>query len=140
MLLDIYVEIFKSDAITLKNLNDLAERLSKVAGHEPPWTGRYLNSILKGHKGFKMTKELDEAVVQLGMVLDGQSIIQAKLRPIQAYSINGNTPDGVIILGDSKRCDLGSCQVLFVKKSGNQRFCCEAHRLKYWEEKRADGH
>lgn len=134
MLLDIYIEIFKSDALTRNNLIDLAERLSKIAHKEPPWTWRYLNSILKGHKGFKMTKELDEAVVQLGMVLDGQSIIQAKLRPIQAYSVNGNTPDGVVILADVIRCYNPNCQLLFTKRSGNQKYCCDGCRKKHYKE------
>lgn len=136
MIEDLYQEIYKTPKFTKSNLIDLAERLSKIAHKEPPWTWRYLNSILKGHKGFKMTKELDEAVVQLGMVLDGQSIIQAKLRPIQAYSINGNTPDGVVILADVTRCHNPNCQLLFTKRSGNQRYCCEKCRRAAYREKR----
>ena len=134
MLLDIYIEIYRTDEISKNNLVDLAARLSDIAHKSPPWSWRYLNSILKGHKGFKMTAELDKALLIMGAVIDGQHILEARAHPVMVYSQNGNVQEGSIILGRSFHCK--HCQRLCVGKVPNQKFCCEECRKAWWEAER----
>jgi hypothetical protein len=105
----------------LSSLEELARALSKIAGKEPPWTARYLNSIILGHKGFSVTAELSQAIQVYAARLDEAHPLQALLVEITAYSINGRVRPGSIITGESKRCD---CGVLFVPHHPRQKYCC----------------
>ena len=115
---------------------ELGDRLAATIGKEPAWSYKTLDNML--HNRVKITGEMSEAIRIYGSVLDGQTEIQARLHPIQAYSINGSVKDGSVILGKSRHCDYSQCQLLFVPVVHNQRFCCKSHRLKYWGEKKAN--
>jgi hypothetical protein len=105
----------------LASLDELAVALSKIAHKQPAWSGRYLNSIILGHKGFSVTAELAQAIQVYAARLDEAHPLQALLVEISAYSINGNVKPGSIITGISTRC---SCGVLFVPHHNFQIYCC----------------
>jgi hypothetical protein len=56
----------------LERLAELAATLSREAGKEPPWTARYLNSILLGHKGFSVGGRLAQAMQALASRLESE--------------------------------------------------------------------
>ena len=105
----------------LKNLDELAGKLSRIAEHEPVWTARYLNAILRGHKGFSITKELGQAMEILAARRDGVHPLQVRLVEVSVFSVNGHVKPSSIILGESKHCD--GCQVLFVPVVPWQIYC-----------------
>jgi hypothetical protein len=105
----------------LASLEELAGALSKIVHKEPPWTARYLNSIILGHKGFTVTAELRQAIEVYAARLDDAHPLQALLVEITAFSINGSVQPGSIITGHSKRCD---CGLLFVPHHPRQKYCC----------------
>lgn len=105
-----------------RNLIELAETLSRVVGHEPPWTWRALNGIICKHKGFSVTKELGVAIQVVADRLDDVHPLQARLIQITAFSINGSVQPGSIITGHSERC---ICGTLFVPHHNLQRYCCK---------------
>ena len=114
---------------------ELGERLAATIGKEPAWSYKTLDNMLNNR--VKITGEMSEAIRIYGSVLDGQSEIQARLHLIEAYSINGNVPNGAVILGKSGHCHNRDCQLLFVGKSGNQIYCCEkCRRAEYRARKR----
>lgn len=104
----------------LASLEELAQALSKIAGKEPPWSARYLNSVILGHKGFSVTAELSQAIQVYAARLDEAHPLQALLVEITAYSINGRVRPGSVITGESKRC---ACGVLFVPHHPRQKYC-----------------
>lgn len=107
----------------IKNLDRLARRLSRLIGHKPFWTGRYLNGILLGHKGFGVTRELATAMQSLADRLDDTNPLQARLTEVHAvYSLNGNVQAGDIILGSRKSCE--GCSTWFVPRVPWQIYCC----------------
>lgn len=123
-----------------KNLTELAETLSKIAGHEPPWTWRTLNGIICGHKGFSVTKELSTAMEVFVAKSDGTHPLLPRLIKITAYSINGAVEPGSIITGKSIRCP--GCLVWFVPYSNLQIYCsqvCPGRPPKRRREVRAKG-
>lgn len=105
----------------MKNLRELAGTLSQIAKRDKPWTHRYLNSLLNGDSGFRVTPELDIALRVLATKLDGANPLQARLVEITAYSINGSVAPGSIITGKSTRCP--GCLVLFVPHNYFQVYC-----------------
>lgn len=119
----IYLEIYGplNAPGKMRNLRELAATLSKIAKREKPWTHRYLNSLLNGDSGFRVTPELDIALRVLATKLDGANPLQARLVEITVYSVNGHTKPSSIILGESKRCK--GCQVLMVPRVPWQDYC-----------------
>lgn len=105
----------------LASLEELAGSLSRIAGKEPPWTARYLNSVILGHKGFTVTAEMRQAIEVYAARLDQAHPLQALLVEITAYSVNGSVASGSVITGHSKRCD---CGLLFVPHHPMQKYCC----------------
>lgn len=106
-----------------KNLTELAETLSKIAGREPAWTWRMLNGIILGHKGFSVTKELGIAMEVFVAKSDGTHPLRPHLIEITAYSINGSVQPGSIITGKSTRCP--GCLTWFVPYSNLQKYCSQ---------------
>lgn len=129
LLKDLYTEIYgQSDEDTqrgdkMKNLAELAQMLSDIVKRNPPWTARYLNSILRGHKGITVSDELQTALNGLAAQQDKINPLQAMIIKITAFSINGRVQPGSVITGESKRC---ACGVLFVPYSNLQKYC---HKL-----------
>lgn len=107
----------------LASLEELAQALSRIVGKDPPWTARYLNSIILGHKGFTVTTELSRAIQAYAGRLDEAHPLQALLVEITAYSIDGAVQSGAIITGRSTHCD---CGVLYVPHHPRQKYCNSA--------------
>lgn len=128
LLQDIYTEIYGPIEQTgrLRNLAEMAETLSKLVGKEPPWTDRYLNGVIKGHKGFAISTEMERALHALAGRIEGQHPLQALTQPVQVLSINGYVKPGSIILGKTKRCE--RCQTPIVPRVPWQRYCCKECR------------
>lgn len=116
-----------------KNLTELAETLSKIAGREPAWTWRMLNGIILGHKGFSVTKELERAIHILSARLDGQPEVQARAREITVLTTNGIDP-GSIVFGHTTRC---YCQLPVVFNHPGRKYCFEECRLRARQERKA---
>ncbi|HXV98622.1 MAG TPA: hypothetical protein VEC93_09370 [Anaerolineae bacterium] len=112
-----------------RNLEELGWRMAKIIGRSEPWSYRALNGVLNGQSGYNLTEEMQRALQALTVQMDGGSPLQALIKPIQAYSINGHVKAGSIILGESRRCE--TCQVLFVPRVPWQKFCCPDHRESY---------
>lgn len=106
----------------MKNLRELADTLSKISNREKPWTHRYLNSLLNGDAGFRVTPELETALRVQADRLDGAHPLLARVVEITAYSINGSVQSGSIITGHSMRC---VCGTLFVPYHNLQKYCCK---------------
>lgn len=121
LLTNLYTEIYGPiDAPgKMKNLAELAETLSNLAGRKTPWSARALNSIIMGHSGFRVTDELNQAMAILAGQIDGQNPLQAKAKPMELLVI-GNVIPGSIVLGDTIRC-LG-CQIPFVPRVPWQKY------------------
>jgi hypothetical protein len=119
----LYRELYGDPAAPGKmaNLRELAVLLSDIVKREKPWTYRYLNSLLNGDAGFRVTPELEQALQVLATRLDNAHPLQAWLVKIEAYSINGAVQPGSIITGKSERC---ACGVLFVPHHHFQKYCC----------------
>ena len=126
-LLDIYIELYDTAQINGQNLSDLAQRLSRISGRVKPWSGDYLRILLKGYKGYTFTDDLIAAIQQLGAMLDGQTTLQATLRPVSVLGRNGDVTDGAVICGREQGCALPSCRVRFVRSSPRQICCCTEH-------------
>lgn len=105
----------------MNNLRELATTLSKIANREKPWTHRYLNSLLNGDSGFRVTSELDTALRVLTAKLDSSNPLEARLVEITVFSVNGHVQPTSIILGQSKRCK--GCHALIVPKVPWQLYC-----------------
>lgn len=123
LLKSIYTAVYGDLSATgrLASLDELARDLSKSIGKEPAWSGRYLNSVILGHKGFTVTEEMRKAIEIYAARLDEAHPLQALLVEITAYSINGRVRPGSVITGESKRC---GCGVWFVPHSNLQKYCC----------------
>lgn len=105
----------------MKNLRELATTLSEISKREKPWTHRYLNSLLNGDSGFRVTPELDTALRVLTAKLDSSNPLESRLVEITVFSVNGHVQPTSIILGQSKRCK--GCHALIVPKVPWQQYC-----------------
>lgn len=119
----LYDEVYKDKPGRLNNLHELAIVLSNIVKREKPWSGIYLNNLLKGYDGFRITPELERAINALAGRLDSQPPLQALItKEVKVYSING-LEEGSIVLAHSRRCL--NCLVLFVPVVHNQTYCCK---------------
>lgn len=124
-LIDIYKQVYGDLTAPgrLASLEELAATLSRIAGKEPAWTARYLNSVILGHKGFTVSAELSRTIQVYAARLDEAHPLQALLVEITAYSINGAVAPGSVITGKSRRC---ACGLLFVPHHPRQKYCTPA--------------
>ncbi len=126
LLQDVYNEIYGDTQNSRKdNLIELAARLSKLARRQKPWTYKNLDNIMEGRGAFRVTRELDRALMMLASQLDGGSPLKPLIREITMYTVNG-LDEYAIVLGHSKRCE--GCAVLFVPNVPWRRFCCDECR------------
>lgn len=130
LLHDLYLELYGplDGPGRLKNLAEMAETLSRLVGKTPAWTARYLNGILKGHKGFAISVDLEKALHALAGRIEGQHPLQALVKPVNVFSINGHVKAGSIILGETKPCH--GCHTPIVPRVPWQKYCCPECRVK----------
>ena len=128
-LMELYEYFYRTSELTRDNLSDLARRLSRVAGIEQAWQHRYLMSVIRGYKNVTPSEKLRRAIGILTAQLDDQSSLIAIIKgPVSVYSTNG-LQDGDIVLGHPQHCERPSCRIRFVRKSPNQKYCCEGCRI-----------
>jgi hypothetical protein len=132
ILLDVYQELY-GPKITLANLSELAQDLSRIVGRSRPWTGKFLHSIIKEYAGFSSTTHhLTKALNILAAQLDGASETQARAQEIHGLLAINELPVGTIILGQARRCARPGCTVHFVPTHPRQKYhskeCAEAVR------------
>jgi hypothetical protein len=122
--------------ITLANLSELAQDLSRIVGRSRPWTGKFLHSIIKEYAGFSTNGHLTKALLILTAQLDGVNEIQARAQETHGLLAINELPAGTIILGQARRCARPGCVVHFVPIHPRQKYhspeCAEAvRRRKY---------
>ncbi len=132
LLLEVYQELY-GPKITLANLSELAQDLSRIIGRSRPWTGKFLHSIIKEYAGFASTTEhLNKALTILAAQLDGASETQAMAQEMPGLLAINELPAGTIILGQARRCARPGCVVQFVPTHPRQKYhskaCAEAAR------------
>ncbi len=113
-----------------RNCKELAETLSKAVKRKKPWTHQYLCSILNDE--MPLRPALHRAVLIIGARLDGAPPLQARLREISVYTVNGLEP-GIIVFGKQTRC--GYCQVPILRNPHNRQYCCVECRVAKAKEK-----
>ncbi|MFN8458172.1 MAG: hypothetical protein U0401_26565 [Anaerolineae bacterium] len=132
LLLEVYQELYGAK-ITLANLSELAQDLSRIVGRSRPWTGKFLHSIIKEYAGFASTTDrLNKALHILAAQLDGASETQARAHEMPGLLAINDLPAGTIILGQARRCARPGCVVQFVPTHPRQKYhskaCADATR------------
>lgn len=133
-LAELYNQTYAKDSRKKKDcLIELADRLSKIAGRNRPWTWRFLNSLLNGDKGFSISLEMERAIHIAEARLDGQPEVQARSRAITVFTVNGIEPNS-IVFGHTTRC---YCQLPVVFNHPARKYCFEECRLRARAERKA---
>ena len=105
----------------------LAEQLSKIAGHTPPWTGRYVQSVAAGTLAPSAAFAL--AVDSYGASLDDVPTLVSYTVTVQILARPGAVVPGSIVLSESCPCEWPGCHTIFVPRVPWQRYCnAELHR------------
>jgi len=109
--------------ITKDGMEELGRQLAQVMGRKNPYSYRYIRSLIKGDKGFKQpSKRLRQAMDRLlAGQLDGHRVTNV--------TAIGNVAPGSLILADSKVCAYGPCEVNFVGRAWNSKYCSDGHKL-----------
>jgi len=132
MLKDLVDHIY-SKSPTDDDFTNFAETVSEIAGKKKPWKFKYMKGCYYEYANISPSKKLVRALQILANRLDGQGDLQSRVRPVaDIYSPNGLLPNSVI-LGSTVYC--AYCQVKFVPRSGNGKYCCKQHRRKFYREK-----
>lgn len=123
------------DLIPVAELEKMADRLSIMAGKDPPWGWRYLRNIL--NQKIDASPRLLSAIYALGAAYDGLPPIVAAARRMNLL-VTGNVTPGAVVLADSRKCANPACPVEFVPRSTGQRYCCPDCRARMNELRRQE--
>ena len=121
LLLDTYQALYGPE-IAISHLDDLAGRLSQIAGHHRPWTGKYLHSLIRGYDGFSANHDLVKALTVLGACLDGTDEVQARAHQVDNLLTVHDLPAGTVVLGHAQQCANPGCHVVFVATHPRQKY------------------
>ncbi len=116
-----------SALINIMALQEIADKLSKVANQNPPWSWRYLRNVI--NHNLEPSQKLVHAIFALGATIDGVPSLVASAKPIQVLAVGNITP-GAVVLADSRPCARPGCSVHFVPRVPRQRYCCQECRDK----------
>lgn len=111
---------FSPEKISCDDLQLVAEKLSKIAGKDDPWSWRYMRQVLNGQ--IKPSKVMEKAIIALGSTLDGIPAVLANTHQVTVQAL-GNVRPGTIIYGDSIPCGNPACKLFFIPKVWNQSTC-----------------
>lgn len=100
---------------------DMATRLSKIAGKDPAWGWRYVQSVASGT--VEPSKRFAKAVDALAVTMDGIPVQFAKSSPVTVYAETGTITEGSLVMAGSRRCATPSCTVMFVPNVPWRRHC-----------------
>jgi len=106
---------------TVDELHSMANKLSRVARHDPPWTWRYLRNILNGK--LQPSFEFDQAVEKLTEMSNGDGIKLGKVMTV--VWANKGIPQETVVFGDARQCKTPACKIWFIPKIWNQKYCCQ---------------
>lgn len=107
-------------ALSVEAKQEIANRLSEVAQHTPPWGWRYVHNFMAGN--VQAGHDFKAAIVGLAAMIDGMSLMVVQGRPVMVTAV-GTVRPGAIVYGDSRKCANVACPVHFVPRTWNQRFC-----------------
>lgn len=114
--------------LTVDQKTDIANRLSQIANRSDPWTWRYVHNVAGK---INASREMMDAILRLGAILDGAPESLAMGKPVQCIAI-GQVAAGALILADSRRCHNLQCGLQFVPTAHNQRYHSRACK-RAWE-------
>lgn len=109
-------------ALTPEGRTIIAERLSKIAGQDPPWGHRYIHNLLTGKQ--TPSARFAEATTGLLSILDGSDPRMVRTTPVQVYTIDKKVKPGALVLAASRSCANPRCPVEFVPVVPRQKYCC----------------
>lgn len=126
----------------LKNhelMDKVAARLSEVAGRAEPWGGLYPVNVLTEKIG--ASKAFKDALMTLVTTVDSVTIPDAYQGtvPVQVFALPGRIKPGTLILGASRNCARPACRVIFLPRSGNQRYHSPECRALHMKELKEQG-
>lgn len=113
---------------SVSDLETTAADLSRIVGKSPPWSARYLRSVINGT--LEPSRKLSKAVQILGATLDDTPQLLANVEPVTIYAPPGSIRPGAVILGKSKPCYNPTCPVYFVPVVPWQKYCTKDCRSK----------
>lgn len=110
-------------ALTVAAKQEIANRLSEVAGRAEPWEWRYVHNFMMHN--VKAGQQFKAAIAGLAAMIDGTPIQLIKGRTVAVTALGNITP-GAIVYGDSQKCANIACPVHFVPRVWNQKYCSPA--------------
>lgn len=103
---------------------DIARRLSQIAGKEKPWGWRYVQSVDHNTLGHEPSKSFVQAVEILAASLDsGVPEFVMATEPTTVYARPGAIHPNSIVLAESKPCVEPTCTIHFVPRVPWQKYC-----------------
>lgn len=124
------IEAFGHDPsmISVHDLQDMANRLSKIVKHEPAWGWRYLRNVLNRKIG--ASRKLVDAMLRLGAMLDSTPMELATSERVSIQAA-GHVRPGALVLADSRPCANPGCRIEFVPRTPNQQYHSTTCRMKH---------
>ncbi len=102
-------------SLTVKDKQDIANRLSMIARQNPPWTWRYVHNV---YMGMQPSKRFVKAFMAMGAMSDGIPLEIATAARVQVVAM-GEVHQGSLILADSVQC---VCGLWFVPRVPWQKY------------------
>jgi hypothetical protein len=99
----------------------LAEKLSKAAGREKPWTWRYAQGVEKGN--IQISHDFAHAVEILAAEVDGLPAQIGRLEAVEVFAEPGTVRRGAIVMGQSQVCAGLGCGRVFIPNHPRRKFC-----------------
>jgi hypothetical protein len=117
------------DTVTTRQLEDLADQLTEVAGSGKSegrsWSRSYLHQVLRGK--IQPSAKLTAACAGLLNEMAGTPALLTRSRPVMVMA-TGQVEPGAVVFGDSRKCKRVGCQVHFVPKCWNHNYCTKECR------------
>ena len=105
----------------VKFYTHLGVQLSRLAGHKPAWTWRYVQGV---HSGTLEPSEAFALAVQAyGATLDDAPAMVTYTVQVTVLARPGALIDGTLVLGEAKPCAWPGCPVVFVPRVPWQKYC-----------------
>ena len=100
---------------TVKFYAHLAEQLSRLAGHKPAWSWRYVQGVHRGTIG--PSEAFQRATAAYGATLDDAPAATTYTVQVTVLARPGAIPEnGTLVLGEAKPCAWPGCRVIFVPR------------------------
>lgn len=113
------------ELIRSKDLQEIANRLSEMAGRKTPWGWKALRNVQ--HRTQRASEKMKGAIMRMGALVDGMPAELAISNQVMITAV-GKVRPGAIILADSKPCAYPPCGKHFVSTTPLQRYHSPACR------------